>query len=135
MKEGLGLAESVWIPKEKDSGDITPLCNMFLLSVEGQVFFKILANHLTEYLLRNSYIDIAVQKGGVPGISGCLKHTGVITQLILEAKENSGDLLVIWLDLTNAYGPILHKLVAKALTTYHVQVSKTSFWTTTTVSV
>lgn len=31
-------------------------------------FFKVLANRLPEFLLRNSYIDITVQKGGVPGM-------------------------------------------------------------------
>lgn len=34
-------------------------------------------------------------------------------------KENR-ELAVIWLDLANAYGSIPHKLVATALTRYHV---------------
>jgi len=88
--------------------------------VEGKIFFKILANRLSEYLQRNSYIDTSVQKGGVQGMPGCLEHTGVITQLIREVRENRGDLAVLWLDLANAYGSIPHKLVSKALTTYHV---------------
>ena len=43
------------------------------------------------------------------------EHTGVVTQLIREAKEGGGDLAVLWLDLTNAYGSIPHKLVEVAL--------------------
>uniref|UniRef100_A0A1A8S175 Reverse transcriptase domain-containing protein n=1 Tax=Nothobranchius rachovii TaxID=451742 RepID=A0A1A8S175_9TELE len=54
-------------------------------------------------------------KGGVPGVPGCLEHTGVVTQLIREAKEGKGDLAVIWLDLANAYGSIPHKLVKTEL--------------------
>lgn len=51
---------------------------------------------------------------------GCLEHTGVVNQLIREAREGRGDLAVIWLDLTNAYGSIPHKLVEVTLERYHV---------------
>ena len=53
-------------------------------------------------------------------MSGCLEHTGVVSQLIREAKSNRGDLAVLWLDLENAYGSIPHKLVETALIKYHV---------------
>jgi hypothetical protein len=39
----------------------------------------------------------------------------VVTQLIREAKEGKGDLAVLCLDLTNAYGSIPHKLEETAL--------------------
>lgn len=44
----------------------------------------------------------------------------MITQLIREAKEGRVDLAVLWLDLTNAYGSIPHKLVEVALEKHHV---------------
>lgn len=91
-----------------------------LLSVEGKMFLKVLANHLTDFLLRNSYIDTTVQKGRVPVMPGCLEHTGVVTQLMREARENRGGLSLILLDLANAYGSIPHKVVTTALTTYHI---------------
>lgn len=50
---------------------------------------------MTKYLLRNSYIDASVQKGGVPGMPGCMEHTGVVMQPIREARENRRDLSVI----------------------------------------
>lgn len=73
---------------------------------------------MTDFLLKNAYIDTSVQKGGIPGVSGC--HTGVVTQLIREAREGKGDLVVLWLDLANAYGSIPHKLVETALDRHHV---------------
>lgn len=85
------------------------------------------------YLLRNSYIDI-VQKGGVPNLPGCIKHTGVVTQLNREARENRGNLAVVCLDLAKAYGYIPHKLVATTLTRYKRGL-KTSYWINTIVSV
>ena len=51
---------------------------------------------------------------------GVIEHTGVITQLLKEAKTNKGDMAVLWLDLKKAYGSIPHSLVKEALKRYHV---------------
>ncbi|KAL7881484.1 hypothetical protein AOLI_G00083320 [Acnodon oligacanthus] len=105
---------------EEESKTIDQFRTISLLSVEGKIFVSIVARRLTDYLLRNSYIDTSVQKGGIPKVPGCLEHTGVVTQLIREARENKGDLVVLWLDLTNAYGSIPHKLVEEAMRRYHI---------------
>ena len=63
---------------------------------------KVLARRMTSYMTGNSYVDTSVEKGGVPGFSGCVEHTSVISQLIQEAKVNKKDLTVVWLDLANA---------------------------------
>ena len=93
-----------------------------LLSVECKIFFAIISKRMTNYMLGNEYLDVSVQKGGVPGFSGCIEITGVLTQLIREAAEGKGDLSVVWLDLTNAYGSIPHKLVEITLSRYHMPV-------------
>ncbi|XP_063080140.1 uncharacterized protein LOC134470047 [Engraulis encrasicolus] len=113
-------AEGVWIPKVENAKDIEEFRSISLLSAECKAFFKIVSNRLMRYLLKNSYIDTSVQKGGVPGVPGCIEHTGVVTQLIREARESRGDLAVLWLDLANAYGSIPHKLVELSLCKYHV---------------
>lgn len=46
---------------------------------------------------------------------GFLEHIGIVTQLIREPRKGKGDLVVLWLDLTNAYGSVSHKLVETAL--------------------
>lgn len=56
----------------------------------------------------------------VPGVTRCLEHTGEVTQLICKARESRGDLVALWLDLTNACGSIPHKLVETVLTRHHV---------------
>lgn len=112
--------EEVWIPKEEEPKNIDQFRTISLLSVEGKTFFSIVVKRLTDYLLGNSYIDTSVQKGGIPKVPGCLEHTGVVTQLIREARENKGDLVVLWLDLANAYGSIPHKLVEEALNRHHI---------------
>lgn len=69
-----------------------------------------MANRMTIYMLTNNYIDIAVKKGRVPGVSGCIEHSSVLTQIIREARKEKGELDVIWLDLANAYGSMQHKM-------------------------
>ncbi len=114
------LAEGCYVPKEEDSNELSQFRKISLLSVEGKIYFSLLSRRITEYLLNNKYIDISVQKGGIPGSSGCLEHTSMISQLLREAKEDKGDLSVVWLDLADAYGSVPHKLVDETLRQYHV---------------
>ncbi len=85
------FAEGIWIPKEEDSKKIDQFRIISLLSVEGKIFFSIVARRLTDFLSSNGYIDTSVQKGGISVVPSCLEHTGVVTQLIREARENMSD--------------------------------------------
>ena len=113
-------AEGCFIPKEENAETLGQFRTISLLNVEGKVFMSILSRRLTSFFLQNNYIDVSVQKGGIPGFSGCLEHTSVLSQLLREARENKGDLAVLWLDLANAYGSIPHKLVEVTLLKHHV---------------
>ena len=113
-------AEGVFIPKENGATDVSKFRTINLLNVEGKIYFAILAGRLTDFTVGNGYIDTSIQKGGIPGISGCLEHTAILSQLIREAKLNKMDLVVSWLDIANAYGSIPHKLLETALIRAHV---------------
>ena len=115
--------EGVWIPKEEGSKSLDQFRIISLLNTESKIFFGLLLRRLSDFILGNGYIDTSVQKGGVAGMPGCLEHTGVLTQLLREAKESKGDLTVLWLDLANAYGSMPHKLVEEALKRHHVPPS------------
>lgn len=56
-----------------------------------------MANRMTRYMLQltNNYVDIVVQKGGVLGVSGCIEHTSVPTQIIREVREGYRESAVI----------------------------------------
>ena len=97
-------AEGCFIPKEENAGKLGQFRTISLLNVEGKIFMAILARRLISFFLKNKCIDVSVQKGGIPGFSGCLEHISLLTQLLREAQENKGDLAVLWLDLANAYG-------------------------------
>jgi hypothetical protein len=73
------------------------------LNVEGKTFFAVLVRRVTSYIISNRYVDTSIQKGGIPGFSGCLKHISIIPQLMKEAKETKGGQTLVWLDPANAY--------------------------------
>ena len=116
-------AEGVWIPKEQKSKEIDQFRIISLLNTEGKIFFSVLSKRLSKFLIMNEYIDTSVQKAGVAGIPGCIEHTGVVSQLKREARENNENLAVLWLDLANTYGSIPHKVVEETLRRYHVPSS------------
>lgn len=108
--------EGAWIPKE-NSTKLEQCRSISLLSVERKIFFSVLARRMTDFLLKNKYIDTSVQKARMPG---CLEHTAAVIQLIREAQEGNGDLAVLWLDLANAYGLIPHNLIETTLDQHHI---------------
>ncbi|XP_078589523.1 uncharacterized protein LOC144869891 [Branchiostoma floridae x Branchiostoma japonicum] len=113
-------AEGVFCPKQENAELIGQFRTISLLSVEGKIFFAIIARRLLNYMMKNQYINTSIQKGGVPGFSGCLEHTSMLTQMIEEARAGKKDLAIVWLDLENAYGSVPHQLIKTALAKYHV---------------
>ena len=108
-------AEGIFIPKEEGAQEVEKFRTISLLNVEGKLFFAMKAERLTQFIMSNKYIDESIQKGGVPGVSGCLEHTALLSQLIKEAKEGRKNLVVTWLDIANAYGSIPHSLIMTSL--------------------
>jgi hypothetical protein len=126
IPENWKRAEGCFVPKEKDAKTVEQFRTISLLSVECKIFFSILARRLSLYLTSNQYIDTSAQKGAIPGFSGCIEHTSILSQLIRETKADKGDLAVVWLDFAYAYGGIPHKLIEEALQHYHVPWSATT---------
>ncbi|GFO18905.1 polyprotein [Plakobranchus ocellatus] len=113
-------AEGVHIPKEQDSRGINQFRPISLLNVEGKIFFSVMASRLTKYLTENRYINTSVQKGGIPGVSGCLEHATMIWEATQRPKSEKLNLDVVWLDLANAFGSVSHEMIQLALRMYHV---------------
>ena len=112
-------AEGIFIPKEDGATSVEKFRTISLLNVEGKLYFALWSDRLVTYTLSNKYIDTSIQKGGVPGVSGCMEHTAILSQLIREAKAEKKGLVVVWLDIANAYGSIPHNLIQIALRRAH----------------
>ena len=112
--------EGVYIPKT--DGDFGPATGrpISLGNVQGKIFLAVVARRLTEFMINNKYVDMSVQKGGLPRVKGCIEHFGAMWEVIKDARLNRRDLSVVWLDLANAYGAVPHLLILKALRFYNV---------------
>ena len=75
------------MPKEKDAKTIGQFRTISLLNVEGKIFLSVLVKRISVYMVDNGYIDTSIQKAGIPGFSGCVEHTSVLTQLIKEGER------------------------------------------------
>ena len=113
-------AEGVFIPKEEGAKSVEKFRTISLLNVEGKIFFSLKADRITDFLIKNKYINASIQKGGIPNVSGCIEHTSILSQLIKEAKKEKKNLVVTWLDIANAYGSIPHSVIHAALEAAHV---------------
>ena len=113
-------AEGVFIPKEDGAKSVEKFRTISLLNVEGKIFFSLKADRITDFLVKNKYINASIQKGGIPNVSGCIEHTAILSQLIREAKKEKKNLVVTWLDIANAYGSIPHAVIRAALEAAHV---------------
>ena len=51
---------------------------------------------------------------------GCIKYTTTIWDPIKDSRKARSNVIVVCLDLANAYGPIPHPLILKALKAFHV---------------
>lgn len=64
----------VWISKKENSAKLRLFRTALLLSVEGT--FQTVDRLPPQECLHH---DTMAQKGGIPGVSGCLEHTEVVT--------------------------------------------------------
>ena len=88
---------------------------MSILNVEGKIVFGVLARRIINFIMSNHYINTSVQNAGISGFLGCLEHSQMIWNSILSTKRDKTELLVIWLDLANAYSSVPHHLIRMAL--------------------
>ena len=72
------------------------------MNVEGKIFSLSWRRGSQNNMMFNQYVDISVQKGGIPGIPGCIEHASMIWEAIQSAKRGQLSLYVVWLDLANA---------------------------------
>ena len=113
-------ADGIFIPKVDGAKTVGKFRTISLLNVEGKLFFSLKADRITEFVIKNRFINTSIQKGGIPNVSGCIEHTAILSQMIKEAKRMDKNLVVTWLDIANAYGSIPHSIISSALEAAHV---------------
>lgn len=66
-----------------------------LLSIECKIFFSVLSERMTTYMIKNGYLNTSIQEGGIPDFAECLEQTGVTSQMIYEARVKKSNLTVV----------------------------------------
>ena len=88
-----------------------------LTSCVGKLYTAILKTRWTQFMIANGYLNTAVQKAFVDGVSGCTEHHIKLLSVIEEARQKHKSLAVCWLDLANAFGSVHHSSVSPWNTT------------------
>jgi len=65
-------AAGILIPKKENSSNINQFHQINLLNVEGKIFFSVVAQRLSTFLMNNNYIDSSVPKTRIGVFSTCL---------------------------------------------------------------
>ena len=84
------------------------------------MFWALLARRLIKFCGDNGYLPGIIQKGFLPGLSGCIEHTSMLMAALRDAKRANRTIIITWLDLANAYGSVRHNLIHFALSWFHV---------------
>ena len=116
-------ASEAYIPKEvpPNSNKIEDFRPIALLNVEGKLFFSLLSKGMEDHIIhKNSFINVAIQKGCMEKVPGCWEHMSVVWDELKSAKAKNSNLVALWLDIANAYGSIPHQLIFMALERYGV---------------
>ena len=72
------------------------------------------------YLLANNFIEHNIQKGFTPHISGTFEHTAQMAYIMNQARIRQRSLIIILLDLKNAFGEVHHNLIKSVLGYHHI---------------
>jgi hypothetical protein len=119
------MVEKAWCPDTFTTGDVfllakvkdptehkhwRPIC---LQSTIYKTLMAIMADRLLHYALKNNIIS-EEQKGFCP-VSGCFDHSGLLMNIIENAKQNEGELYLFFIDFFNTYGSVDHRRLTEAL--------------------
>jgi len=89
------------------------------MNVEGKLFFSLISRRLEDHIINKNGFSL-IQKGCMEKVPGCWEHISMIWDALKSAKASKSSVSAFWLDVANAYGSILHKLIFFALWRYGV---------------
>ena len=115
----------IYIPKVSSLSEntLSDFCPLALLNVEGKLLLSLVSKRLEAHLIHNNkFINNSIQKGYMEKIPGCWKHLSMVWHSLKGSRAQKSNLAVIWLDIANTYGSILHKLIVFALHKYGVSL-------------
>lgn len=106
----ISVAKTSYIYKEAKAGPKNEIKSFRpIVAIPNGVnhLHRILSLRLNRYLDDNKYIDTTIQKAAVSGIkNGILEHVFKLKQVIKDANSRNKSLVVLFLDVSDAFGSI-----------------------------
>ncbi|XP_048514042.1 uncharacterized protein LOC125501691 [Athalia rosae] len=106
-------SNTVLIHKKGDRDDLSNWRPLALGDTTPKLFAAVLADRLLKWTIRNKRLSTA-QKGFLP-CEGCFEHNFVLQEVLNDARRRGRQVVVAWLDLTNAFGSVPHASIHRAL--------------------
>ena len=107
------------IPKELNS-DASKTRPITMTNTDGKIFFGIVSYRLESYLEVNSIVDRRIQKGFARGIPGCIEHSSLLMESLMDASKNKRNICATFIDLRNAFGAVQHHLIPIVCRWFHL---------------
>ena len=89
-----------------------------LTNCDGKIFFALVGKAIREHMIRNSFFDLRLEKGFLPGVAGCLEHSSLLMEALRDVRSRKRSICISWLVLRNAFGSVRHSLIQFALRHY-----------------
>ena len=117
------IAEGFFLPKVDNPSvdNLSDFRTISLMNIEAKLFWCMVSSRLYKHLvISNNIIDTSVQKGSIQKMAGVWEHTAMVWEGLKDARRRHKSIVVLWLDLANAYGSVPHLLIEFALRRYKV---------------
>lgn len=103
-------SRTIPIYKKGDASEYGNFRPISLLPTMYKIFSGILSSRIMATSMKLGWIS-PEQKGFLPGVRGIQEHTHLLHTVIEQAKQSKREMVVAWLDLSNAFGSIPHPIL------------------------
>ena len=93
---------------------------LYFESVPLKVFTSCLRDSIFTFLKQNNFIEVEIQKGFTPKVSGVLEHTSMMAHIINKARIKQRSVVITLLDFKNAFGEVHHNLISEVFYYHYV---------------
>uniref|UniRef100_A0ABD2WIM9 Reverse transcriptase domain-containing protein n=1 Tax=Trichogramma kaykai TaxID=54128 RepID=A0ABD2WIM9_9HYME len=111
-------SSTILLHKKGDRADIGNWRPIAMGDTTAKLFASLIADRLTTWAVVNQRISPS-QKGFLP-YEGCFEHNFVLGEILRDAKTRRKEVVVAWLDLSNAFGSVPHASIHEALDRHSV---------------
>ncbi|CAB0027819.1 unnamed protein product [Trichogramma brassicae] len=106
-------SNTILLYKKGDPGDIGNWRPISLADTVPKLFAAVLADRVKEWAVTNAVYSKS-QKGFLQ-FEGCFEHNFILQEILRDAKDRKREVMVAWLDLSNAFPSLPHPSIFRAL--------------------